>query len=78
MILVSDEDAILCDCCHMPFCTLLIVKVYNYVELEIKLKLQIYDEIQKIYTKNYTIVYTKKYTVVYTKNYTVVYTKITL
>ena len=35
----SETSAILCDWCHMPFYTLLVVKVYNYVELEIKLKL---------------------------------------
>ena len=31
--LVSAEDAILCDWCHMLFCTLLVVKVYNYIEV---------------------------------------------
>ena len=39
---MSDEDAILCNLCQMLFCTLLVVKVYNYVELEIKLKLKNY------------------------------------
>ena len=36
-IISTETCAILCNCCQMPFCTLFIMKLINYVELEIKL-----------------------------------------